>query len=809
MTAASHNRRHASQHVHTLNRVIDLVLIVALLAVLALAHGGVFSGTVGYRAVYGGLAVGGVSALICARLRCHAITTVVAGIGALLAGGGISALPETTLWGFVPTLDTIRYTLRGVVTSWKDLLTVVTPVPDLPIPVVLPYVVGVLSAFIAVTLVARTCFQMWALLPAAFLLLTGILWGSQNAPFALIVATLGGVLFLLCAVRFHHSGNSAEAEATIHLACTHAPRFAQLVSAVTLIAVGAAASAVALPMVDFESRERTVLRSYVEPPLDLREYASPVAMFRLWNTREADTELFHLSKAPRSGKIRLATLDSYDGTVFQIGADNSSGTFLKVGSVFSDNPFPDADTTELDVTIDGYVGNWVPGAGQTLSLQYQSERASLLKSSTYYSDGLQSILSTTPLKKGDTYRLQVVEQPTWNEFQLQDRPIAQVPIPADTNVPDSTMKAALSLTAGATLGFEQARLLQLKLSAEGFYSDGSDGQAPGHRTDRLEAFLSGDYMVGDDDQFAPAMVLMLRSLGIPSRLVMGFVAEPSVDGSVTIRGRDVRMWVEVPFEGLGWVPFEPTPPKDQTMRTEVPKPKPQPRPQVLQPPDPPEEPAEIAPEELLEPDKDKEREQDYLSWLYFAARVGGGILALLSPLLLLIAFKAMRSRRRRLSTLPEVRSVAAWDELLDRANDLGVKVPKDVPRIVQAQHIDAQVWRTQDEPVSDFRGVDSSRSEVTALADSLDNVVFGPDEAHTTAADMIWDRCDRIVASMRQALGWRRRVRAVLAVGSLRSQWLTKKPQSKSPSALSETQICDTVSTDDSTNELRKEAAVE
>jgi transglutaminase-like putative cysteine protease len=61
--------------------------------------------------------------------------------------------------------------------------------------------------------------------------------------------------------------------------------------------------------------------------------------------------------------------------------------------------------------------------------------------------------------------------------------------------------------------------------------------------------------------FAGAMALMLRYLGIPSRVAVGFqsgVFDKS-RGEWVVSDRDAHMWVEVWFRGWGWLPFDPTP----------------------------------------------------------------------------------------------------------------------------------------------------------------------------------------------------------------------------------------------------------
>ena len=63
------------------------------------------------------------------------------------------------------------------------------------------------------------------------------------------------------------------------------------------------------------------------------------------------------------------------------------------------------------------------------------------------------------------------------------------------------------------------------------------------------------------EHYATAMVVMLRTLGIPSRLVTGFLPGPWNDfgNYYSVRQQDAHAWVEVYFPGSGWVTFDPTP----------------------------------------------------------------------------------------------------------------------------------------------------------------------------------------------------------------------------------------------------------
>ena len=69
--------------------------------------------------------------------------------------------------------------------------------------------------------------------------------------------------------------------------------------------------------------------------------------------------------------------------------------------------------------------------------------------------------------------------------------------------------------------------------------------------------------VGSDYMFATAAALMFRSLGIPSRVVTGFMAnEQGYDrgsGHTAVTASDIHVWTEVSLDGVFWIPVEPTP----------------------------------------------------------------------------------------------------------------------------------------------------------------------------------------------------------------------------------------------------------
>jgi hypothetical protein len=82
---------------------------------------------------------------------------------------------------------------------------------------------------------------------------------------------------------------------------------------------------------------------------------------------------------------------------------------------------------------------------------------------------------------------------------------------------------------------------------------------PPARPQPLVDFLLRSH-AGYCQQFAGAAALLLRLAGVPARVVAGFATgDPTGAGTYTVRDLDAHDWIEVYFQGYGWVPFNPTP----------------------------------------------------------------------------------------------------------------------------------------------------------------------------------------------------------------------------------------------------------
>lgn len=143
--------------------------------------------------------------------------------------------------------------------------------------------------------------------------------------------------------------------------------------------------------------------------------------------------------------------------------------------------------------------------------------------------------------------------------------------PAGGSVPDELLELpsgipalvrdlARSVTAPATNDYERAVILQRFFRETGGFTYDLRAAPNGTGNGTLEAFLSPGGRVGYCEQFASAMAVMARIVGIPSRVAVGFLEpDPIGDGAWEYSSHDLHAWPELYFAGAGWVRFEPTP----------------------------------------------------------------------------------------------------------------------------------------------------------------------------------------------------------------------------------------------------------
>ena len=122
---------------------------------------------------------------------------------------------------------------------------------------------------------------------------------------------------------------------------------------------------------------------------------------------------------------------------------------------------------------------------------------------------------------------------------------------------DRIAELAQSVTRGASSPYEKATAVLQHLLSNYAYSLEMGTTSSGHPIDEFLFTRKTGYC----EHYATAMVLMLRSIGIPSRLVTGFLATEwnEFGNYYTVRQRDAHAWVEMYYPQSGWITMDPTP----------------------------------------------------------------------------------------------------------------------------------------------------------------------------------------------------------------------------------------------------------
>ena len=130
------------------------------------------------------------------------------------------------------------------------------------------------------------------------------------------------------------------------------------------------------------------------------------------------------------------------------------------------------------------------------------------------------------------------------------------------SVPDRVKGLAAEITANTDSAYDKANAIEKYLRT---YKYNQGIAAPPGGQDGVDYFLF-DVKEGYCDYYASAMVVMLRSVGVPARFVVGYTPgqlkptnEQNDEGDqYRILERNAHAWPEVYFPSYGWVQFEPT-----------------------------------------------------------------------------------------------------------------------------------------------------------------------------------------------------------------------------------------------------------
>ena len=469
--------------------------------------------------------------------------------------------------------------------------------------------------------------------------------------------------------------------------------------------------------------------------------------------------LTYTSTAPQGQYLKLVDLVDFSGTRWSPAnvSINGADSLDKLPSAPGISTATTRDTVTTNVSVSLLRSPYLPIpvpvtkiSGIDSKWKYVDLSGVTVRSSTEGSQGLNYRVTSRPV---DPTREQIVQS-------LGRAPSALAPYESVAGVPASITSLAKTVTRKAVNPFDAAVDLQNYFRNGDFtYSENTPVQEgyDGSGLDMVETFLQRK--TGYCVHFASAMAVMARTLGIPSRIAVGFLpgTQEGSSDAWTVTSNDLHTWPELYFQGLGWVPFEPTVGQGTTasylQQTDA-----TPPPTGSAPP-PPTSPASTAPQTTASARPAPLTSSATTSAAAAAGRATPGVggapvgvagAAILVILALLPWWLRTSRRRRRLAQDPPDSALWAWREVVDTARDLGFAVDLAATPQVTA----ALVRNRLDAP---------GASALDELLRSVENERF----AGTPAGSRVGDAAREVLGGLRRASSGLARVRATLAPGSL------------------------------------------
>ena len=426
----------------------------------------------------------------------------------------------------------------------------------------------------------------------------------------------------------------------------------------------------------------------INPVLTLRDNLTP--------RRDAQV-LRYTTAQPDVAPLRILTADNFDGDTWKPATTNVSRRQRASRGL----PYPpglSSAVTQRRYSMRIEVGKTLDQ--DFLPLPYPTRDVDIDGAWLYDASSL-NVLGDGETVRGKTYSAEYLSvQPSAEQLRTAVEPPDQIRTTftrLPRALPDVVRSTAAEVTAEVTSKYDKALALQQWFRDSGgfTYSTQAPSDAGG---DAVAAFLTQKQ--GFCIQFSSAMAVMSRALGIPARIAVGFLpGTRDGENTYSVKLTDAHAWPELYFEGAGWVRFEPTP----ASRTGAAPTWAQPSGSIAQPTDGPTSgPASTAtaragvpaPNRLGDPPVPAAPSANGPG---VGVGTDGGIDVpwkpiLLTLLLLLVAGLSpvtatlARWRRRRSAPDDQARIEAAWADLHEGADDLGLRLAgASTPRQLDAE----------------------------------------------------------------------------------------------------------------------------
>ncbi|MBX3116496.1 MAG: transglutaminase domain-containing protein [Cryobacterium sp.] len=712
--------------------------------------------------------IGAALVIVSRWLRWSSPVLLLTTIAAYFLFGVPLAVPSRAILLVLPSLDGLADLFFGAGTSWKQLLTISIPVGEYQSLLIPIFLLTLLSTVLSLRLALSQRVPELSVLGPIFVFVIGILVGPETG-FWSVATALGLTAVTLVWLNWFRWNRR---RSSIRQRVSDSPGFGAakglggaigvlrtLLGASVILAVAGAASIGQSAVLPPQS-DRVVLRNLISQPFNPRSYPSPLSSFRKYEQPGlADESMLIVSGLPSGAKIRIATLDSYDGVVFSVGSGRgttASGTFTRV-PMSVDQSATSGTSAEITIAVVNYTGVWLPTVGDLESIQFHGPNAVALSDRFYFNDNSGTAAVLGGLHRGDSYTITAVVSTDQSSIDLGTLRPGSAELPPIGVVPEELPAVLDSYVAGLDSPGERLAAMIAGLKENGYLSHGvGTDEVPsrsGHSADRITELLTGDRMIGDQEQYAVTAALMARQLGFPARVVFGFdpsASQQAASGEEIIGSR-VSAWIEVNTASLGWIAIDPTPPARP-----IPEEKPDEPTQVARPQSPvqPPVPETVVQNAQVPPSSSQDEPQSIsplLAILLSALSIAGWILlallVLLSPFLFILIAKWRRRRLRLKAPDSLARVVGGWDEFADAVLDFGYSPGPSPTRIEVAQAVGG--------------------SQPFVLAAFADRAVFSPGEPSAEDAVQVW----RSVEDLRFLLGggltrWER-IKALVSLKSL------------------------------------------
>lgn len=497
--------------------------------------------------------------------------------------GPIIALNGTTIGHVIPTPTTLSDGIMSLPTAFTYLIAIQPPVGTGDGSLLALWTITLWSSFLAglAAVSSRRGTRPLSVLPLGACFAVSALLGTHTGVLRVSLG-IAGTLLLVCWLSWS-------------LRTLEPGRWISSLIILIITVAAAVGGCLAIP------QNRVILRDVYEPPIRVDDYASPLSSMRSIIKKHKTDTLLTARNLPAGSTVRLAVMDSFDGNVWNLSdsTDSSdSSDYRRVGSRISSTSTSGTDFTARFTVRKDLSDYWLPLAGSATGISF---RDTSHKSSLYYNTSTDSAILSTGLQGTMTYTETGVIPTTPTDEQIDGANAASLTQPQAQDVPDAVGTLVSATAGGMQTGGAAASVLANRLRESGWFSHGLTGDYPslsGHGNYRITQLLAGTAMVGDSEQYASAMALMAREIGLPSRVVLGFVPkddEGNIDASrttkqsdgstlTTFTGNDIEAWVEIRLDGYGWVAFYPTPKESKTPDDSQNLTPPNPRTLVRQPP---------------------------------------------------------------------------------------------------------------------------------------------------------------------------------------------------------------------------------